>query len=107
MPDITVLPEIESEIRQKLCPRYAILLHNDDHNSMDFVVQVLNRVFNYPIDKCIEHMVEAHHKGKSVVWVGTLEVAELKADQMIAYGPDPNSTSSKCEPLRVTIEPVD
>lgn len=100
------LPEIETENVLKRYHRYAVVLHNDDLNTYEFVVFVVQSVFNYPVEKCVQHMLEAHETGQSIVWVGTLELAELKADQIVAFGPDPRA-SKKAEPLRVTIEQVD
>lgn len=99
-----VLPESESATRVERQPPYAVVLHNDDVNTMDFVVLVLRKVFGYAVERCVELMLEAHEKGKAVVWVGPLEVAELKADQVHSCGGDPTRPGS--EPLRVTLEPT-
>jgi ATP-dependent Clp protease adaptor protein ClpS len=99
-----VLPEETTETRTRRQPPYAVILHNDDFNGMEFVVNVLRKVFGYTLEKCVELMQEAHEKGRSVVWVGPLEVAELKADQIHSCGPDP--AVEKAEPLRVTVEPT-
>ena len=73
-----VVPEQDTKTRRQ--PPYAVILHNDDKNTMEFVVGVLRRVFGYTLEKCVRLMLEAHKKGKSAVWIGALEVAELKAD---------------------------
>jgi ATP-dependent Clp protease adaptor protein ClpS len=86
-------------------PPYAVILHNDDNNTRDFVVLVLRKVFGYTVEKCIELMLEAHHHGRAVVWIGALEVAELKADQIRSFGPDPAAVRA-AHPLGVTVEPV-
>ena len=88
LPD--VLPETDTDTQTRRQPPYAVILHNDDVNGMDFVVMVLRKVFGYADQKCIELMIEAHEKGRAVVWVGALEVAELKADQIRSCGPDPD-----------------
>ena len=103
----SVLPEIDIESRTRRQPPYAVLIHNDDFNSMEYVVTVLQKVFAYPLEKCFQLMKEAHDKNIAVVWVGALEVAELKADQIISCGPDPRSHAKKVEPIRVTIEPTE
>lgn len=100
-----VLPEEETETRTRRQPPYAVVLHNDDSNSMDFVVTVLRKVFGYSVEKCVELMLEAHKKGKAAVWVGALEVAELKADQIHSCGPDP-FVKKNPHPLGVTVEPA-
>jgi ATP-dependent Clp protease adaptor protein ClpS len=103
LPD--VLPEEDTTTRTHLLKPYAVILHNDDHNTMEFVVEVLQKVFSYRVEKCVQLMMEAHEKGRAMVWVGPLEVAELKADQITGCGPDPRA--GKAEPLRVTVEPTE
>jgi len=102
-----VLPAEDTETRTRRQPPYAVILHNDDLNGMDFVIHVLQTVFAYPVEKCFDLMMEAHEKGKVVVWVGPLEVAELKADQIHSCGPDPRMKDKGAEPLRVTVEPTE
>ena len=99
-----VLPQEQTKVRHQ--PRYAVILHNDDLNTMAFVIAVLRKVFGYTIEKCIELMLEAHEKGRSIVWVGSLEVAELKADQVHSCGADPTAQAG-AQPLAVTVEPID
>ena len=100
-----VLPAEETETRTKRQPPYAVVLHNDDLNGMDFVVAVLRKVFSFTVEKAVLHTLEAHETGRSVVWVGSLEVAELKADQIHSCGPDPDGAEG-VQPLGVTIEPL-
>ncbi|CAN5444843.1 hypothetical protein BH11PLA2_BH11PLA2_15290 [soil metagenome] len=71
---------------------------------MDFVVNTLRKVFGYPVEKCVTIMMEAHNKKRAVAWTGALEVAELKADQILSCGSDPDA--KKAKPLRVTVEPL-
>lgn len=87
-------------------PPYAVVLHNDDVSTMPFVVEVLQRVFGYAVEKCVALMLDAHEKGRTPVWSGPLEIAELKADQIIGCGPDPDQADKGAEPLRVTVEPL-
>ncbi|MCS6865028.1 MAG: ATP-dependent Clp protease adaptor ClpS [Gemmataceae bacterium] len=97
--------EEQTQTRTRRQPPYAVILHNDDTNTMDFVVVVLRKVFGYAVEKCIQLMLEAHTRGRAVVWIGPLEVAELKADQIRACGPDP-AAGRASHPLGVTVEPV-
>jgi ATP-dependent Clp protease adaptor protein ClpS len=102
------LPETEviTEQQTRRQPPYAVVLLNDDLNGMDFVIEVLRKVFGYELEKCFELMMEAHEKGRAVVWVGSLEVAELKADQVRSCGPDPRSKDRGAQPLGVSVEPA-
>ncbi len=101
-----VVPEQETETKTRRQPPYAVILHNDDLNGMEFVVTVLRQVFGYTVEKCVELMLEAHEKGRAAVWVGALEVAELKADQIRSCGPDPEQKKKGAQPLGVSVEPA-
>lgn len=78
-------PDTTTEREFKLLPPYHVILENDDHHSMEFVVEVLVKVFSYETEKCIQLMLTAHHQGRAVVWTGPKEVAELKLEQMIGF----------------------
>ncbi len=106
MAEPAVLPEIDTETRTQRQPPYAVILHNDDKSTMLFVCEVLLQVFGYPPEKCFQLMLQAHEEGRAVVWSGSLEVAELKADLIVGHGPDPHATQPGAEPLRVTVEPL-
>ncbi|HUR54631.1 MAG TPA: ATP-dependent Clp protease adaptor ClpS [Gemmataceae bacterium] len=104
LPD--VVPEEDTDTRTRRQPPYAVILHNDDLNTMEFVIVVLRKVFGYEVEKCVELMLEAHEKGRAVVWTGALEVAELKADQIRSCGADPLVAHRGAQPLGVSVEPA-
>lgn len=104
LPTPTIETEPDTETRTKQLPPYAVVLHNDDYNSVFFVMQVLQKVFGYATERCFQIMIEAHETGRSVAWVGSREVAELKADQIHSCGGDPGN--SQAQPLGVTVEAV-
>jgi ATP-dependent Clp protease adaptor protein ClpS len=78
-------PETREESKVKRLPPYHVILENDDHHSMEFVVEVLVKVFGYQLEKCVQLMLQAHTSGRAVVWTGPKEVAELKAEQISTY----------------------
>ncbi len=108
MATATPLPDLDTdaEATTRRQPPYAVVLHNDDVNTVDFVVAVIRKVFGFPLEKAIDHTMEAHEEGRSVLWVGAREVAELKADQVHSCGPDPSQKKRGAQPLGVTVEPV-
>lgn len=73
-------PEVDTEAHT--LPPHNVVLANDEHHSMEFVVEVLSKVFRYEAEKCVRLMVEAHDTGRAIVWSGSKEVAELKAEQV-------------------------
>ena len=92
--------------RRKRQPRYAVVLHNDDLNTFEFVIGVLQKVFHYDQPKAYQLTFRAHVSGRTAVWTGVLEVAELKADQIRSCGADPLRAADGAGPLRVTVEPM-
>ncbi len=101
-----VVPDEQTQLKRQ--PPYAVVLHNDDDNGFDYVVEVLRKVFNYGLIKAFRLTLKAHINGRSIIWSGSLEVAELKADQVRSCGPDPRTRSSQrvALPLRVSVEPL-
>ena len=93
-----------SETQSKQLPPYAVIIHNDDLNTFDFVIEVLMKVLKFTLEKAVQHTLEAHHTGRSIVWSGSLELAELKADQIRSCGADPVAKANGAQPLQVSIE---
>lgn len=78
---------------------YALILHNDDYTTMEFVVWVLMSVLSLPESKAVAFMLEVHHHGKSKVAVLPKELAEAKQAQIRALA------QAEQSPLLVTVEP--
>ncbi len=83
----TVEPTIEKETRSEedLDVPWQVVVHNDPVNLMSYVTMVFQRVFGYPREKAERHMLEVHHKGRSVLWSGMRERAELYVQQLHGY----------------------
>jgi ATP-dependent Clp protease adaptor protein ClpS len=64
---------------------WQVVLHDDPVNYMGFVTMVIQRVFGYPKSKAEKHMMEVHQLGRSVVWTGDREQAELYVHQLQAH----------------------
>jgi ATP-dependent Clp protease adaptor protein ClpS len=95
-----------ADTKPKRQPPYAVILHNDSINGFSFVVGVLQKVFGYGIPKALQLTLTAHVRGRSTVWTGALEVAEFKAEQIQACGPDPEQIKAGAHPLGVSVEPL-
>ena len=78
---------------------FKVLLLNDDYTTMDFVVDILENVFNKPPAEAYRIMMAVHTQGLGLCGVYTFDVAETKvatvADLARAQG----------FPLRATMEP--
>ncbi len=64
---------------------WQIIVHNDPVNLMSYVTMVFQRVFGYPREKAERHMLEVHHNGRSILWSGMREPAELYVQQLHGY----------------------
>ncbi len=78
-------PGTRLEQAVSLIPRYRVLLHNDEVNSMEHVVKVLMRVFRFALPRCEQIMMEAHQKGVALCAVEPFEQAEFHRDQLISF----------------------
>jgi ATP-dependent Clp protease adaptor protein ClpS len=80
-------PTIEKEPRSEedLDLPWQVVVHNDPVNLMSYVTMVFQRVFGYPREKAERHMLEVHHKGRSILWSGMRERAELYVQQLHGY----------------------
>lgn len=73
--DITTkLEEISKHSQPKL---FAVILHNDPVNSVEYVTKVIKEVFGYKTRKAVWLMLKAHFTGKSRLWTGPRERAKL------------------------------
>jgi len=86
-PSTVGAPTIEKETRaeEALDLPWQVVVHNDPVNLMSYVTMVFQRVFGYPRDKAEKHMLEVHQKGRSILWSGMRERAELYVQQLHGY----------------------
>jgi len=79
--------------RTQTPPPYKVILHNDDVNDMEYVIQTICRLTPLNLDQAIQRMMEAHLKGMALLLVCHKARAELYQEQC-----------KSCH-LTVTIEP--
>jgi len=104
----TVAPRTRprSDTRTRRVPPYHLVIGNDDHHSMEFVVDVLRKVLGVPLERAMALMLEAHTTGRAVIWTGPKEVAELKAEQVHTFHEVREPGRTDLGPLTCTIEPA-
>jgi ATP-dependent Clp protease adaptor protein ClpS len=76
--------ELESGVEEDLeePPMYKVLLHNDDYTTMEFVVEILQRVFHKSPVEATHIMLNVHRNGIGVCGVYTAEIAETKVEMV-------------------------
>ncbi|MHA7839904.1 MAG: ATP-dependent Clp protease adaptor ClpS [bacterium] len=69
----------KSRSRAERPPRFKVILYNDDYTPMEFVVQILEKVFGKSPSAATQIMLQIHRGGMGVAGVYVLEVAETKS----------------------------
>ena len=77
----------KSSTVRKSMPMYKVLLHNDDHTPMEYVVEVLVKIIPaMNPQQAFDIMMEAHNSGSAVVIVVNQEHAEFYKEQLQTHG---------------------
>jgi ATP-dependent Clp protease adaptor protein ClpS len=101
-------PERKTKEQEKVKrqPPYNVILHNDDDHSFQYVIKMLKELFAHPEELGWKMAEEVHTKGRVIVLTTSMEHAELKADQIHAFGPDP--LIPRCQgSMSASIEPAE
>ncbi|MEA3418692.1 MAG: ATP-dependent Clp protease adaptor ClpS [Campylobacterota bacterium] len=80
MPKIREEVEVDLELQEP--DMFRVLLHNDDYTSMDFVVNILMKIFHKNTQEAEMIMLKIHEKGSAICGVYTYEIAQTKAEQV-------------------------
>jgi ATP-dependent Clp protease adaptor protein ClpS len=100
------IPEKKTRRKEevKKLPPYNVVLVNDDDHSYEYVIHMLQTLFGYPPEKGFQMARTVDTTGRVIVLTTSKEHAELKRDQIHAFGPDPliprckGSMSAEIEP---------
>ena len=78
---------------------YRVILLNDDYTTMDFVIEILETVFNKAPAEAYRIMMAVHTQGQGLCGVYPFEVAETKVATVV------DLARGQGFPLRATMEP--
>ncbi len=109
--DVTTLPP---QIRELLLekdtgldiPRYHVVLFDDTDHTYDYVIDMLMHLFGHDSTTAFQMACEVDVLGRVVVYTTNRELAELKREQILKYGPDWRIEHSRGS-MRAALEPVD
>ncbi len=73
---------LETEKKLQEPKMYRVLLHNDHFTTMDFVVEILMKVFHMPAAQATQIMLDVHRKGMGMCGVYTFDIAATKVNQV-------------------------
>ena len=78
----------QTRTKPKRQPRYHVILWDDQDHTHAYVIVMLQQLFGYPPTKGFQLADEVDRRGRAIVLTTTLEHAELKRDQIRAFGKD-------------------
>lgn len=81
-------PTHRDKKKRKRQPRYHVVLWDDDEHTHAYVMLMLRRLFGFPMERGLQLAAEVDTHGQAVVMTTTREHAELKRDQIHAFGKD-------------------
>ncbi|MFI4876840.1 MAG: ATP-dependent Clp protease adaptor ClpS [Blastopirellula sp. JB062] len=96
----------KKETKRKKQPRYHVILWNDDDHTYEYVILMMRDLFGHPVEAGFKIAETVDSAGRAVCLTTTREHAELKRDQIHAYGKDELMARSKGS-MSATIEPVE
>lgn len=88
-------PKERTDERIKKQPPYHVILLNDDDHTYEYVIRMLQELFGHPPERGYLMAKKVDSEGRVIVLTTSLERAELKRDQIHAYGADPLLERSK------------
>ena len=91
---------VRSKPKTRKPSMYKVIMLNDDYTPMEFVVMVLEKIFNKSHEEAVKIMLHVHQKGVGVCGVYTYEVAETKVTQVM----DLAQQQQYQHPLQCTLE---
>jgi ATP-dependent Clp protease adaptor protein ClpS len=78
--------QVRDKPQSRQLPPFNVLLHNDDVNEMGYVVRTIMELTALTRAEAAERMLEAHHRGKTVLLTTHKERAELYCEQFASKG---------------------
>jgi ATP-dependent Clp protease adaptor protein ClpS len=103
---LPAVPRTQPEEKTRKMPMYNVVLLDDDDHTFEYVITMLQQLFGYPREKGYQMAVEVDSTGRVIVLTTTKEHAELKRDQIHAFGPDPLSSRNCQGSMSAIIEPA-
>lgn len=106
---MVVLPEQEvqtgTKSRSQTQPLYNVVLLDDDDHTYEYVIEMLCNIFGHAVEQAYAMACDVDRDGRVIVETTHLERAELKRDQIRAFGADRLLLGSS-RSMHATIEPL-
>jgi len=94
-----------SKNKPKQLPPYNVVLLDDDDHSYEYVIEMMEALFAHPREKGFQLAKQVDTTGRAIVLTTHKEKAELKRDQIHAFGRDVRSSTCQGS-MSAIIEPA-
>ena len=91
-------PQIKEKSELRSPKSYRVILHNDHYTTMEFVIEILVKIFHKPTREANRIMLDVHRRGSGVCGVYSYDVARTKISQVLALAREQEY------PLKCTLE---
>lgn len=78
-------PRVLEETKKENYLPWQVVVHDDPVNLMSYVTMIFQKIFGWSKQQAEKHMLEVHTKGRSIVWVGPQEEAEMYIEQLHSF----------------------
>jgi ATP-dependent Clp protease adaptor protein ClpS len=95
----------QTQNQTKKLPPYNVVLLNDDDHTYEYVIEMLHKIFAHSFETAFNMAKTVDEHGRVIVLTTHKEKAELKRDQILAYGKDPRIEASAGS-MSAMIEPA-
>jgi ATP-dependent Clp protease adaptor protein ClpS len=89
-----------AKVKPKLPGMYKVIILNDDFTPMEFVANIIQKVFNKTPDDATRVMLQIHTEGMGICGIYPFEIAETKMNQVL------NLAKESQHPLQCIIEKI-
>lgn len=106
MADTQVIDKPAVVARQRLAPRWHVILLDDDDHSYDYVIAMVMELFRHPLPTALQMAMTVDQEGRVILDTTSRERALLKQEQIHEYGPDPQI--ARCQgSMSAVLEPAE
>jgi ATP-dependent Clp protease adaptor protein ClpS len=102
----TAAPQTRPETDTEQPVPWNVVLIDDDHHTYEYVIRMMQELFAHPLEKAFQIAKTVDGDGRAVCLTTHKEHAELKRDQILAFGKDPLMAESKGS-MTAVIEPAE
>jgi len=99
-PRVKDKPASKTTEKNKEPEEFKVILLNDHYTTMEFVVEILMKIFHKNTDDAFRIMLDVHNKGRGIVGVYPWDIAVTKIERVH------EEASANQFPLRCIMEPA-